>query len=467
MLKTSKDQKITLIGAGLVGSLLGIFLARRGYKVEIFERRRDPRDLMALGQVGEGRSINLAISTRGLNALNKIGLREKVLEHAIPMTGRMMHSPQGELTYQAYGQTAKDCINSISRGWLNCFLLEEAEKHKVELHFEQKIENVDLNQKSFTLIENATHKERRLYYDVLIGTDGSASAVRRALKHPLSMEHTEEELSHSYKEFFMPAKALNEFKMEKNALHIWPRGDYMMIALPNLDGSYTCTLFMRTQGAADTFEQLATPEAVRAFFQEHFKDFCEFAPDYVEQFFGHPTGRMVTLKCAPWSHKGQVLLMGDAAHAIVPFFGQGMNAGFEDVAVFDELLEKNLEWDLLFPEFFKERKTNTDAIADMAVENLTEMSAKTADPKFLYQKKIEKQLMAQFPKDYRSRYAMVTFSLVPYRLAYEAGVVQAEILDQITEKFYPNTEIDMDQAFQMIQEKLKPVMDRINYGSRT
>lgn len=459
-------KKTTLIGAGLVGSLLGIYLARRGHKVEIFERRRDPRELMALGKVGEGRSINLAISMRGLNALHKVGLRDKVLTHAIPMTGRMMHSPQGELTRQAYGQTDQDCINSISRGWLNCFLLDEAQKAGVELHFEQKIESVDLQQKSFTLVESATHKERRLYYDVLIGTDGSASAVRKALQKQIPMEHTEEELTHSYKEFIMPSKGKDEFKMDKQALHIWPRGDYMMIALPNLDGSYTCTLFMRTQGSQDTFAQMTTPEQVKAFFKAHFQDFCELVPDYVEQFFGHPTGKMVTLKCAPWSYKGQVLLMGDASHAIVPFFGQGMNSGFEDVFVFDALLEKGLDGENLFNEFFKERKTNTDAIADMAVENLTEMSSKTADPKFLYQKKIEKILMDTYPKDYRSRYSMVTFSLVPYRLAYEAGLAQAGILEKITEDFYPNTEINLDQAFQMIQKDLKPVMDKIEQSSK-
>jgi kynurenine 3-monooxygenase len=470
----SNKTPITLIGAGLVGSLLAIYLARKGHRVELFEKRKDPRALFALGKVGEGRSINLAISARGLNALEQIGLKEKILEHAIPMTGRMMHGTDSALTYQAYGQSEKEAINSISRGWLNCFLLDEAEKMPgVTLHFDQRIENVDFEQKSFTLIENSTHKERKLFYDIIIGTDGSASAVRRALQKKIGMFHSEVELTHGYKEFLMPARSGeapvsgppasdSEFKMEKRALHIWPRGDFMMIALPNLDGSYTCTLFMRTVHAESSFEKLTTPEQVKVFFQTHFKDFYELVPDCVEQYFGHPTGKMVTLKCEPWHYKGQALLVGDAAHAIVPFFGQGMNAGFEDVVVLNKLLEEAMPWEEVFKQFFLHRKTNTDAIADMAVENLVEMSAKTADPHFLYQKKIEKILQERYPKDYRSRYSMVSFSLVPYRLAYEAGTLQADILEALTKEFYPDVNIDTEKAFAMIQKNLKPVMDKID-----
>lgn len=459
----AKTKEITIIGAGLVGSLTAIYLARRGFKVNIFEKRRDPRALRALGKVGEGRSINLAISARGLNALEQVGLREEVLQAAIPMTGRMMHSPNGDLTAQAYGQTEKDCINSISRSWLNCFLLDKAEKMpEVTLHFDQRIENVDFDQKSFTLIENSTHKERKLFYDLLIGTDGSASAVRRSLHKKTKMKHVEEELSHGYKEFVMPEKSKDQFKMEKNALHIWPRGDFMMIALPNLDGSYTCTLFMRMAGTETSFEKLTTPEAVEKFFKTHFADFNELVPDAVDQYFGHPTGKMVTLKCDSWSYKDQVLLLGDASHAIVPFFGQGMNAGFEDVTVLGQLLDESNDWSSIFEKFYSLRKTNTDAIADMAVENFSEMSAKTADPHFLYQKKIEKILQDRFPQDYRSRYSMVSFSLVPYALAYEAGVVQTDILNTITKDFYPSTDFDSDRALQMIHKNLKPVMEKID-----
>jgi len=463
--KIDTSKTITVIGAGLVGSLLTIFLARRGFKVNLFERRNDPRIRRAQGVVGEGRSINLAVSTRGLNALSKIGLTEQVLRQAIPMTGRMMHSPQGELTYQAYGQSDKDCINSVSRGWLNCFLLDQAEKMPgVEIRFASKVDKVDFQQKSFTVVETDTQKERRLYYDMLIGTDGSASAVRHSLADTTKGELSEVELASGYKEFVMPEKAPGQFKMEKNALHIWPRGAFMMIALPNFEGSYTCTLFQpnKKRPDAESFETLTDKPAVEAFFKKHFADFCEFVPDYAEQFFSHPTGKMITIKCAPWSYKDQVLLMGDAAHAIVPFFGQGMNAGFEDVVAFDRLLDEKSSWGDVFEAFFNERKKNSDAIADMAVENFTEMSSKTADPQFLYQKKIEKALMDKFPGDYKSRYAMVSFSLTPYQLAYEAGNVQNGILDEITRESYPSTDIDFDKALKMIRARLKPVMDKID-----
>ncbi len=461
----SKEKSITIIGAGLVGSLLTVFLARRGFKVTVYERRQDPRVRRALGSVGEGRSINLAISARGLDALSRIGLTQEVLQQAIPMTGRMMHAPDGELTYQAYGQTEKDCINSISRGWLNCYLLDQAEKMPgVDIRFEQKIEKVDFAQKSFTLTESSTQKERKIYYDLLVGTDGSSSAVRHSLVKMANGISHEEELSHGYKEFVMPAQAEGVFKMEKQALHIWPRGAFMMIALPNFEGSYTCTLFLPNKKRSDgveSFETLTTKESVDHFFKTHFADFCELVPDYNEQFFGHPTGRMVTIKSEPWSYKDHVVLMGDASHAIVPFFGQGMNSGFEDVVAFDRLLDECDNLNELMEKFFLARKKNADAIADMAVENFTEMSAKTADPQFLYQKKIEKLLQDKFPKDYKSRYSMVSFSLTPYHLAYEAGTVQNGILDEITKEFYPNTEINFDKAYDMIQQRLKPVMEKI------
>ncbi len=449
------QKQITIIGAGLVGSLLAINCARRGFQVQMFERRSDPRAKRALGTVGEGRSINLAISKRGIHALSRLGLEKPVLTEAIPMPGRMMHSPAGELTYQPYGQTPKDCINSISRGWLNCYLLDVAEKTPgIEIHFNQNIQAVDLEQKSFTLLETVTQKERKIFYEILLGTDGSASAVRKSMQKKLGFSFSEEELAHGYKEFVMPAAGPGVHKIEKNALHIWPRGSHMMIALPNTDGSYTCTLFFK--------EILKDADDVQNFFTTHYKDFCELVPDYVQQYFDHPTGKMVTLKCDQWTYKDSVLLMGDSSHAIVPFFGQGMNCGFEDVVVFDQLLSSQNSWQSVFTEFFALRKTNADAIADMAVENLTEMSTKTADPHFLYQKKIEKRLQDEFPADYQSRYTLVSFSLAPYRMAYEAGAVQAKILDEITCLHYPDTEFPLEPWKQTIQEKLGPTMNKIN-----
>ncbi len=462
---TKLPQKtITIVGAGLVGSLLAIYCARRGFQVQMFERRSDPREKLKLGVVGEGRSINLAISKRGIDALQRIGIESGVLTEAIPMPGRMMHSPTGELTFQAYGQTSEDCINSISRGWLNCYLLDQAAALPgVEIHFDHRVQSVDLDQKSFTVVENATHKERKIFYDLLIGTDGSASAVRQSLQQKTKFSFSEDELSHGYKEFVMPAKNPGQHKIEKNALHIWPRGSHMMIALPNKDGSYTCTLFLANSAktASDHFGLLNTREEVQAFFLKNYADFCELVPDFVDQYFSHPTSKMATLKCDQWFYKDSVLLMGDASHAIVPFFGQGMNCGFEDVVAMDRLFYSCSEWGDLFQRFFAERKTNADAIADMAVENLTEMSSKTADPHFLYQKKIEKRLQDAFPQDYQSRYTMVSFSLVPYRMAYRAGQIQARLLDEMTKKHYPQTDFSLEPWREPVQTSLRPIMDEI------
>lgn len=446
-------KQITIIGAGLVGSLLAINCAKRGFQVQVFERRSDPRAKRA--GVGEGRSINLAISKRGLHALSCLGIDQPVVTEAIPMPGRMMHSTAGELTYQPYGQTPNDCINSISRGWLNCYLLDVAQKTPgVEIHFNQNIQAVDLEKKSFTLLETATQKERIIFYEILIGTDGTASAVRKSMQAQLGFAFSEDELTHGYKEFVMPATDEGKHKIEKNALHIWPRGSHMMIALPNQGGSYTCTLFFK--------DILKTGNDVQEFFSKHYKDFCDLVPDYLKQYFENPTGKMVTLKCNQWTYKDSVLLMGDASHAIVPFFGQGMNCGFEDVVVFDELLASKTNWGEVFTEFFALRKTNADAIADMAVENLTEMSTKTADPHFLYQKKIEKRLQDELPADYQSRYTLVSFSLTPYRMAYEAGVIQSQILDEITRQHYPNTDFPLASWEKIIREKLGPTMTKIN-----
>lgn len=461
-----QKDKVTLVGAGLVGSLLALYLARRGFVVDVYERRPDPRLRLAQsGMVGEGRSINLAISARGLYALSLLELESAVLKQAIPMAGRAMHAHSGELTYQQYGATGTECINSISRGWLNCFLLDEAEKNKsVKLHFDQKLSLVDLEKKQVVFEKTSTGAKSELAYQVLIGTDGSASIVRDTLEKIHQVTATHAELSHGYKEFVMSAQNNGDHKMKKNALHIWPRGSYMMIALPNTDGSFTCTLFMPNapmENAPLSFQSLKKRTDVDLFFKNEFPDFLELVPDSCEQFFSHPTGKMVTIKSQPWSYKGEVLLMGDASHAIVPFFGQGMNCGFEDVVCFDHLLQSHSSWEKLFQEFFVQRKTNTDAIADMAVENFTEMAAKTADPQFLYQKKLEKMLHDKFPQDYVSRYSMVSFSRTPYRLAYEAGTVQSKILNQLTHDHFPNENINYQTAKKIMDAELSPIMAKI------
>lgn len=456
-MQIDKDQTITLIGAGLVGSLLTVYLAKRGFKVQVYERRKDPRIKRAVGIVGEGRSINLAISTRGLSALEQVGLKEPVLQQAIPMRGRRMHAVNGELSYQAYGADDSQAINSISRGWLNCFLLDEAEKFPgVKIHFDHKLHAIDPLKSAMQMIDVPANKERQVYYDVLICTDGSGSSGRHSLHEKGIIQQTEDTLSHGYKEFVMEPKAPGEFKMDVNALHIWPRGPYMMIALPNRDGSYTCTLFLSNKKAANSkysFEELTDDSKITTFLKTEFPDFCELVPDFLKQYHDHPTGHMVTVKCGPWG-KNNLSLMGDAAHAIVPFFGQGMNAGFEDVEVFAELLKKHKDWKSLFADLYNQRKANVDAIADMAVENFMEMSAKTADEKFLYQKKVEKLLHDKFPQEYTSRYSLVSFSKTPYKVAFDLGKKQNLILEKLTEKHFPSLEIDYNYAHSLIKEHL-------------
>ncbi|MCB9072788.1 MAG: FAD-dependent monooxygenase [Bdellovibrionaceae bacterium] len=460
-----KNTSITIAGAGLVGSLLAIYLARRGYQVRLFERRKDPRIARALGVVGEGRSINLAISERGLSALEHVGLKAAILEQAVPMRGRLMHAQDSSTTFQAYGADDTQAINSISRGWLNCFLLDEAEKFdNVEMHFEHRVNSVDMVKKCLTITDTAHQKERQVFYDYLIGTDGSASAVRETLTRKNVTSETESELSHGYKEFVMDADGPGRFKMEKNALHIWPRGPFMMIALPNEDGSYTCTLFLShksTESSYYSFAALDDDKKISDFFTSQFPDFCKLVPNFLAQYHEHPTGRMVTVKSAPWGQKA-VQLMGDAAHAIVPFFGQGMNAGFEDVHVFDTLLDKHSDWNALFEEFYQARKVNTDAIADMAVENFVEMSAKTADEKFLYQKKVEKLLHEKFPDEYVSRYSLVSFSQAPYSVARQVGEKQEIILKSLSDKYFPSLDIDWQYAHKLVETHLGEIKNKFS-----
>lgn len=444
---------VTVIGAGLVGSLTSLFLARKGYDIEVFEKRTDLRSRKNL-IVGEGRSINLAISVRGIHALSLLGLDEEVLKFAIPMRGRMLHSADRQLTFQSYGSSPKDAINSLSRSWLNGFLMDQADKSgKVKIHFEKELSGIDFENKMVTFQDNQTSP-----YQMLIGTDGSASAIRNVMVARQMTQVSSVELSHSYKEFVMEPKNPGAHRMEANALHIWPRGNYMMIALPNFDGSFTCTLFLPTQGEM-SFETLQTPADVEKLFSREFSDFAALAPDYVEQFFSHPTGKMFTVKTENWSPPGfekDVVLIGDASHAIVPFFGQGMNCGFEDCEVLDR------EWSEYssfgFAGFTRARKVNTDAIADMAVENFVEMSAKVADPHFLFQKQVEKKLQEIFPKEYISRYSMVSFSRVPYSTAMKVGEIQKGILDELCKDKNKLDEISMDQAKTLIDQKLSVAM---------
>lgn len=453
----ARGADVTIVGAGPVGSLLAILLARRGLDVEILERRGD----MRREAVGEGRSINLALSVRGLHALARVGLEGAVLDHAIPMRGRMMHAKDGALTFQRYGRDDSEHINSMSRGFLNASLMTAAEATgRVAIRFHQRVAAYDAASGALTVEDARTHESRELRPRVLFGTDGSASVVRAAVAAAEST--TAERLSHGYKELTLPAGAGGAFRIEKNALHIWPRGEHMLIALPNEGGSFTCTLFLPFEGEK-SFAALESRERFEVFFEEQFPDARRLIP--TEEFFAHPTGSMTTIKCAPWHAGGRALLLGDAAHAIVPFFGQGLNCGFEDCTVFDELLDAagGLPSDdgaraALFTRFEGARRTNTDAIADMAVENFVEMRDKVGDARFLFVKEVERVLQAALPGVYVSRYALVTFERVPYRVAYDIGVAQAEILDELCKGLARPADVDVARADALARARLAPLL---------
>jgi kynurenine 3-monooxygenase len=458
---TFQKKRIGIVGAGPVGSLLAAYLAQQGIESEIFERRPDMRN----EKVHAGRSINLAVSTRGLFALREIGLEEKILKEAIPMRGRMIHSQKGELTFQPYGLSENDCINSMSRQGINQHLMTHAEKTgRVTIHFNQKVKEIELSTRIVQIQDQMSGDEQEIEKDIWFATDGSGSPIRKALMNrPGSVCHLDY-LDYGYKELTIPAGPQGQFKLEKNALHIWPRGNYMLIALPNYEGSFTCTLFLPFEGP-QSFESLQFPRQVEAFFKDQFPDVYPLIPELAQAYFGNPTGSMVTVNCTPWNFEDKVLLLGDSAHAIVPFFGQGMNCGFEDCTVLNHLMKSLTDQHSLFQMFFQLRKPQADAIAEMAVENFFEMRNKVGDSKFLLEKSVEKMLQKKFPGEFVSRYSLVTFSRVPYQLARRAGVVGDEILNELCRNIQYAEDVDMIQAERLIRSKLKPLFSNENWMS--
>lgn len=397
-------KEVAIVGAGLVGSLLGIYLVKRGYSVRIIERRGDMRK----EEVEAGRSINLALSDRGIKALKEVGIAEEVLDLAIPMNGRSIHNADGTTAFQPYGKKGQS-INSISRRELNCRLMDLAEREGVKIYFNSKCEGINWTENEIHFTE--TGNPRKLKPDLIFGADGAFSAARLShmLQHP-QFDYQQYYIDCGYKELSIPAGSNGQFLLEKNALHIWPRKDYMLIALPNNDGSFTGTLFFPFKGEF-SFEQLTTEKKIKDFFITIFPDVEAIVPNIVEQFVNHPTSSLVTVKCYPWIRPGKFCLIGDAAHAIVPFFGQGMNAGFEDCSVLNTLIEKHKHnWGDILDEFQQMRKPDADAIADLAINNFVEMREKTADPIFLLQKKIEARLHEKYPDAWIPAYSQVTFS---------------------------------------------------------
>src|SRR6202142_2407761 len=408
------SETITLIGAGLNGPLLAIGLVKRGFQVEIYERRSDMRRV----PVSAGRSINLALSTRGIHALQQAGLWQQMRNIIISMKGRMMHSVAGELTFQPYGKNETEVINSISRAELNIALMNSAEEQGATIHFQQRCIGYDLKSGMLRLRNEESGDEVSHEAQLVMGCDGSASAIRMEMLKLNRFNFSQSYLDYGYKELTIPAGGNGRHLLETNALHIWPRGNHMLIALPNIDGTFACILFLPFEGD-DSFVNLNTSSDVVKFFADRFPYALGVMPGLGENYFMNPTGAMVTIKCSPWLFQGNCLLLGDAAHAIVPFFGQGINCGFEDCSVLVELFDRHgLDWARVFAEFEKERKVNTDAIADMAIENFTEMRDRVSDSHFLFQKKVELALEAKYPQLFVPKYSMVTFHRIPYSVAF-------------------------------------------------
>jgi len=422
-MQTSK--KIAIIGSGLVGTLLAIYLKKLGHTVHVFDRSPDIRTVEF-----SGRSINLVMSNRGWKTLEDIGLQDEIRKIGIPVDKRAIHLKDGNLNYQFYGKEG-EAIFSLSRGILNRRMIDLAEEAGAEFFFNRKIWDVSLA--SATLFEGETEQGAwtELKYDLVFGADGAFSRIRHRMQRQSMFDYSQEFMKLGYKELHIPANADGTHKIDKNSLHIWPRGNFMLMALPNLDGSFTCTLFMPFEGE-NSFEQLKDETSLVNFFANNFPDTKEVIPDLVKDFFKNPTSYLAIMKCYPWTFEDKVALIGDAAHAIVPFYGQGMNAGFEDISILNNMILKyGDDWKTIFSEYQKYRKPNADAIAELSRRNFIEMSSKTADEKFLLQKKIEKWFSNKHPEKWMPLYSRVTFSLQPYSEALAIGDFQNKIMEEI------------------------------------
>ncbi len=445
------NNNITIIGAGLAGSLLSIYLSQKGYPVDVFERRPDMRK----ENISGGRSINLALSTRGIHALKEVGLYEEIKKIAIPMYGRMVHLLSGELNFQRYGKDDSEYINAVSRAELNKALMDLSEKNRnVNFHFNMKCDGFNFKDGELRFFNERTKEHSWLERTRIIAADGAFSSVREEMLKHTRFNFSQVFENYGYKELTIYPGKNGEFLLEKNALHIWPRGSFMLIALPNLDGSFTCTLFIAfdfSLGGINSFEFLNNEDKVIDFFKKNFHDAYYLMPDLPEEFFNNPTGNLVTVKCYPWSNEDKMVMLGDAAHAIVPFFGQGMNAAFEDCTYLNELILKYPgDWKTVFDEFQKLRKPDADAIADLARENFIEMRDLVATPRFQLKKKIEAELHKKFPDKFVPKYSMVTFRRIPYSVALNKGKTQDEILDKLSENISSIDEVDWNLAERLI-----------------
>ena len=430
----NKKEKTLIVGAGLCGSLLALRMAQRGYQVEVYESRPDLRKSV----ISAGRSINLSLSDRGLKALRMVGLEKKARVLCIPMKGRLMHDAASNTFESNYSGRQGECINSISRGNLNGLLLTEAEKYpNVNIHFNTKCLEIDIESKIARFQSFDSKEQFTVQADVIFGTDGAGSSLRKSYEKQFpAFKVSQEFLTHGYKELEIPADKNGGHLISKEHLHIWPRGDYMLIALPNMDGSFTVTLFLSYSEGSYNFDNLITKEKIIEFFEKDFPDTLALIPDVLKEFENNPTGKLGTVKCYPWAYKGNTLLLGDSSHAIVPFYGQGMNASFEDVFVFDTVLNQfEGDWSTVFSEFQKQRKIDADAIADLAIDNYYEMRDHVANPLFKEKRIVEMGLEKFFPTEYFSKYSLVTFNEhIGYHEAMTKGRAQDTVLLKMVEE---------------------------------
>jgi len=462
-MSNNKDN-ILIIGAGLCGSLLALRLAQRGYTINVYESRPDLRTT----DISAGRSINLALSDRGLKAMRLAGIEDKVKPLCIPMYGRLVHDVEGNTFPSNYSGRDGEFINSISRGELNGLLLTEADKYdNLTIHFNKKCNHIDIENNTVTLHDYKTKTEFKIKGDVLFGTDGAGSSLRKSyyLERKFLFSFSQNYLTHGYKELEIPASKEGTHLISKDYLHIWPRGEYMVIALPNLDGSFTVTLFLSYDEGEYNFNNLTTEKSIKAFFKTQFPDALALIPNIAEEFFNNPTGPLGTIKCSPWHYQNKNVLLGDSSHAIVPFYGQGMNASFEDVTVFDAILEQHEgDWETIFKKYEKTRKVDTDAIADLAIDNYYEMRDHVANPIFKEKRILEMALEKQFPDVYFSKYSMVTFKEeIPYSEAMKKGRAQDKaILNMIADKAI-NINGDLETLLKKVQQETEAILkdDRI------
>ncbi len=454
-----KQESILIIGAGLCGSLLALRLGQRGFNVRVIEMRQDLRKV----DISAGRSINLAFSNRGVKAIKMVGLESKVESLCIPMHGRMIHDNQGNTFLSNYSGRENESINSISRELLTALLLDEAEAlDNVTIEFNKRSTKVDIESKVGFFEDTISGETFEVSADLIFGTDGAGSSLRKSYyqERKFLFSFSQNYLTHGYKELTIQPTKGGDFKAYKNALHIWPRGDFMIIALPNLDGSFTVTLFLSYETGDYNFNNLTTPEIITEFFKKEFPDALDLMPNLVEEFFENPTAPLGTVKCFPWNYKGHSLLLGDSAHAIVPFYGQGMNASFEDVVEFDAFLDAHDgNWETTFKAFQKHRKVDTDAIADLAIDNFHEMKDHIANPIFQEKRKIEMALEAEFPETYHSKYSLVTFKeTIGYNEAMTVGRAQDKAILSLLAHQKINPKDSLTDQLKKVQEETNSIL---------